>query len=346
MICSLYLFLISALLSFFCCWRLISFAASRFIISGGGTSRSGPGGVPLLGGLGLITGVLGAYLVLAFLPDSCRAGAPFANPWMSLCCGTGVVFTAIGLWDDLKGLTPLSRLGGEFLVAAVFLQSLLGPQADFLSAILAALFPVFLILTGANFLNLCDNTDALAAGVTIISSLALFAVISHAGFVVPGFFTSVEHYTPLILAGASIGFLLWNRPPARLYLGDAGSLGAGALLAISFYSLSRAVSEPGQICALFLIAGYVLFDPLYVIIKRLSRKKPPWYGGTDHPSHDLRRVYRSLNRTLTVILSVHLFSAVTGIAVLTGLLPPFVALTALIPWIALLISARKGARLS
>jgi len=300
--------------------------------------------VPLLGGLGVVGAVALCYLIFYLFADSDANGD--WNRWFILTMGTGLGFAFIGLWDDLRGISPIVRVAGESVVAFCFLLPLITSQtSDLGSCISASILPVCLILSGANFVNLCDNSDFLAAGAALISALGVFCVLSVGSFPGGELVTGIERVGPLLLAGAICGFLIWNRPPARLYLGDAGSLAIGALLAIAFFSLVRHLSGPGEICAIFLLAGYIIFDPIYVIAMRLRRKTAPWHGGTDHPSHDLQRATGSLKKTLSLILLVHLYSVATAVAVLLTLLPSWSLVIVAIPWLGIYLAARRGAHL-
>jgi UDP-GlcNAc:undecaprenyl-phosphate GlcNAc-1-phosphate transferase len=123
--------------------------------------------------------------------------------------------------------------------------------------------------------------DGLAPGVAAIAALAFFVVASDHGDYLVGSFA-------LAVAGASLGFLRHNFPPARIFLGDAGSLMLGFLLAAIGLKLDL-VGEDGLIRSAvpLLILGVPIFDMVLVILDRLRGKRPVYRGGIDHSSHRL-----------------------------------------------------------
>src|SRR3990170_225965 len=175
---------------------------------------------------------------------------------------------------------PLVKLAVEGLAGAVLWTA--GVRAGFFGVAAADLVLTILWVIGiTNALNLLDNMDGLASGVTAIASLAYFALAAQQVFFLVAAFA-------LALAGSSLGFLRYNFPPARIFLGDAGSLFLGFLLAALALKLDL-VGASGIVRAAVaaLILGVPVFDTLLVVVARLRGGRPVYVGGTDHFSQRL-----------------------------------------------------------
>lgn len=327
----------SLFLSALACALLLRFARRRRIESIA-SNRLGPGGIPLLGGLGVIIGAIcGLVIAGALWRTNPIAAVPLSE--LLILAGIGIGYAVIGLLDDVRGLSPLVRLLAELAIAALCFYPLLGAVSGVTRVILAGLSAV-VIAGGANFVNLTDNLDGLAATTVAISLAAIGLVFTACGF------DGAPAACSAAMIGGLGGFLIWNRPPARLYLGDAGSLFLGAVLALWLLALIREHHGIGDLCAAGAMAGYLLFDPIYVIIRRLAGGRAPWVGGTDHPSHDLCRLFGSDLAALATITGIHLVSNALGALVLLDRLPRPLLILPVFFWILMLVAARRGARLA
>ncbi len=224
---------------------------------------------PYLGGLAVAGGLI---LVGAI------AGGVSGQLLTILLCGLAI--GAMGLVDDWRTVRPEVKLLVE--VGAGLALWLVGVRAavfDIYGLDVAA--TVLWVVTVTNALNLIDNMDGLSAGLAGIAALIFFAVAASRGDYLVGSFA-------LAVAGSSLGFLRHNFPPARIFLGDAGSLLVGFLLAALALKLDL-VGERGAIRAAVpvLILAVPLFDLVLVIASRLRRKRRIYIGGTDHSSHRL-----------------------------------------------------------
>jgi len=198
----------------------------------------------------------------------------------------GILFAAfliffVGFFDDLKWknyfVKPKIKL--FFLILFSFLAALIltkaGIKIQFLESIIAGfILTFFYILALINVIDFQDGIDGLAGGMTVISLLG-FIVISLSGGNLLPFLIS------LILLGAVLGFLIFNFPPASIFMGDSGAYFLGFFLAV----LAIFFSQPHNIFSIFgpiLIIGLPIFDTAYVIIKRVLEKKSPIVGDRDH----------------------------------------------------------------
>ena len=216
----------------------------------------------------------------------------------------------MGLFDDWKSLPWQPRLLAQFLVACglVFGAGIRATVFVEWPGVGQAL-TVLWILVLINSLNFLDNMDGLSAGIGLIAS-ALFAVImltatSEPRWLVGGFL--------LILAGSLLGFLVHNRPPARIFMGDTGSYFIGLLLACmtvqgTFYEYGR--SGTHVILAPLCILAVPLYDICSVILIRLWQRRSPFQPDKSHFSH--RLVELGLSKPAAVA-TIHLTTLMTGL---------------------------------
>jgi UDP-GlcNAc:undecaprenyl-phosphate GlcNAc-1-phosphate transferase len=239
--------------------------------------------VPFLGGAAVAVGLL---LVGAF--------AAGANGQLLTIVVGAVVMGAIGLIDDVAPLSPLVRLAYQ-VVAALALW-LVGVRAGVLATPWVDLpITIAWVVAVTNATNLIDNMDGVAAAVAAVASLGTAAIASANGDLLVASFA-------LAIAGASLGFLRWNAPPARIYLGDAGSMLLGFLLASLTLLLDLPVRPPAaRTLTTVLLVGVPLFDLTLVVVSRLREGRRVWHGGADHASH--RLVGRGRSRREVVLIA-------------------------------------------
>ncbi len=186
----------------------------------------------------------------------------------------------LGLLDDIRGVRPTIRLGVEALAAVALWIA--GVRVGFFGIeALDLLLTIVWVIAITNACNLLDNFDGVASGVGAVAALGFFVIAAREG-----------HYLvaslALGLAGASLGFLRWNFPPAKIYLGDAGALLLGFLLASIGLELDLAGPSAIERAVIPLLALAVpVFDMLLVIAARALGRRPITVGGTDHTAHRL-----------------------------------------------------------
>lgn len=211
-----------------------------------------------------------------------------------LILGLALGLSVMGLIDDLKGLNPILRLGIEIGVACAVIAygiQFSSPLSDGIDAIITAVWIVGI----TNALNLLDNTDGLAAGVTGIAGVAFFVLA----------YANDQPFTALLaigLAGCTLGFLRSNFHPATIYMGDAGSLYLGFLLAYIGLKIRVNQAETPQLFIPAIVLGVAILDTTMVVISRIKRGVSPFEGGKDHLSHRLLRLGVSVRRGVTIIL--------------------------------------------
>ena len=217
--------------------------------------------VPYLGGLALLAGVAAAILVVD----------QSLWPVLVLLALVG----AIGLVDDLRYLPVWAKLVGEIAIAGSAVA--LGFSWNLTTSPEINIGLSVLWMVGlANSFNLLDNMDGLASTAAACSLVAL-------AIIVPSSWSLA-----LPLAGAAIGFLVINRPPAKMFMGDAGSLVLGFGVAVCSIRAADSAKGLHSLVILAFPLALAIFDTSLVIVSRLATGRPVQLGGQDHFSHRLR----------------------------------------------------------
>ncbi len=246
----------------------------------------------------------GFAVALAVVAGLLAAGAPVPEQW-PLLAGAAVLL-AIGAWDDRRALSARVKLGAQLIVAtAAVLAGGDHLRIDSLHQLLPGAGHVAAILwlvAVTNAYNLIDHADGISGTVGLISVGVLIAGCLLSG--TPAALAAAGLWAAL--AGGLVGFLLWNRPPARIYLGDAGSMPLGFLigggaLTVTFWPQAEHAGSPLALLAPLLVAAIPLFDSFVVVVKRWRRGRPIMKGDRNHISHRLGRLGLSPWAALLVI---------------------------------------------
>jgi len=248
--------------------------------------------VPYLGGVAILIGVtLVSYLALAF---SNFTVSSFLLATSVL--GPALAMGLIGLWDDLKNLPPLPRFIGQsvaglVVAAALVLGSNVANPTG--STFADVLITVIWVVGICNSINFFDNLDGGAAGTAAISAIFLTYLAINSG---QAFVAALS----IVVAGATLGFLIWNRAPARIFMGDAGALFLGVLLATLTIRLNPDTQTSiGSFATPVLLLAIPILDTTVAVLSRLRRGVSPFLGGKDHLSHRLVRA--GLSRKMAAI---------------------------------------------
>ncbi len=220
----------------------------------------------------------------------------------------GALLHGLGLVDDYRPLPALLKLlviAGVALLVATWGQVRV---AEFAGPGVSVGLTVLWFIVVVNALNFLDNMDGLGAGVAAICLLFLVVCGLMAGQVlVPAL--------GCVFFGAVTGFLIFNFPPARIFMGDAGSLVIGYMLAtlsvLTTYYRSGGDAPPYALAMPFVVLAIPLYDFVSVVVIRLLEGRNPMKGDQRHFSH--RLVERGLSRRLAV-LTIYLATATTGLA--------------------------------
>ncbi len=250
---------------------------------------------PLLGGLAVFIGFLFAWLFGLILFD-----LSFNADMVGILAG-GALVVALGLVDDKKGLSPSYKLLGQIIAAILFLilshnaQILTGSGWDIL---ILVLWIVGLI----NAVNFLDAMDGLCGGISFIAASA---------FLVIAIFSQQMHSALLALAlmGGLLGFLRYNWSPARIFLGDAGSMFNGFILACLGILFAKGNPSYSSLLVPILILSYPIFDISFVTLIRLREGRKVYVGDYNNSP---RRIAHLGMQNKKVVLWIYLFCFLLG----------------------------------
>jgi UDP-GlcNAc:undecaprenyl-phosphate GlcNAc-1-phosphate transferase len=255
---------------------------------------------PLLGGLAIFAGVLVA--MLAFLPAGYGEDAEL---WHGVLIAAALI-TLVGALDDRFDLHPLAKLAGQIVAAVIvvhygvavktitlpFAGTLHFPNAGPTNA--GPVLTVVGLVVMMNVVNLSDGVDGLAAGVCVIIAGTLGVIAFDLDRAAPGVLAALT-------AGAALGFLVHNFPPASSFMGDCGSNLLGLLMGV--VAVEAAVKTPVVVSfVLPLILLMVPFlDTTFVVLKRLKYKRPIYAADSEHFHHRMARIGFSTRRTIAYL---------------------------------------------
>ncbi len=230
--------------------------------------------------------------------------------------GTTFILVLMGIFDDIKGSSAFVKLGIEILLASIVFFSGIKISLFIDNQFINWLFTVLWIVGISNAFNLLDNMDGLSSGIALISSIIFFLAA----------FFAQQFFVATILAcfcGVLLGFLFFNFPPAKVFMGDAGSLFIGYTLSIltiisTYYTNSAPTAAP--VVMPLLIMAVPIFDTISVICIRIKNKKSIFVADKNHLSHRLLNRGMSIKQTLFFIYLVN-FSIGLGALLLKFLNP-------------------------
>ena len=258
--------------------------------------------VPRLGGLAIVLAVLAGVTALWCTPNGLRATLSGDWFWLGRFLVAGVVVLLVGLYDDLRGATPGQKLAVQMVAAA--LAWWLGFRMNALPAVgfpirfaaVSFFLTVVWIVAVTNAVNLLDGLDGLAGGVAFFAAISVFVV------------SLMQQDQPasalaVILAGALLGFLRFNSPPARIFLGDTGSLFLGCVLSTLALAVARGATPMAQTVP-YVALGLPLLDMVLTVARRAIRGKSLFAADCDHIHHRLvarKQGYRQAILTLYAV---------------------------------------------
>ena len=309
--------------------------------------------VPRLGGVAIYVAFVAAVLVglpverpihVAFETHRITVVIPYVpaidRPIVALLLGATLI-TLVGVFDDVRGTRPIVKLIGQVLAAAVLLPFGVGMDVltnplggmVFIVGPLGAIVTVVWIVALCNVMNLIDGVDGLASGIAAIAGTTLLVAAYHRGDVGTAILAAA-------LAGGALGFIPYNFNPARIFLGDTGSMLLGYLLgALSVLGTYKSYTALSLLVALAAL-GVPVTDTAFAIVRRWRNRRPIFEADTQHLHH------RLLARGLTPRQTVFVLYLVTGILSAGALMLsgvgrfPVIAILGLL-LAALVIGARK-----
>jgi UDP-GlcNAc:undecaprenyl-phosphate GlcNAc-1-phosphate transferase len=261
--------------------------------------------VPYLGGVAIALGISLITLGAVFVGADNFAGEnndQFKDLALTVLW-PALVLGAMGLFDDLRSLSPWPRLIVQTVVGTIVAFVIVengtigtpfgnGNATDSGSWINTAV-TIFWIVGICNSINFFDNIDGAASGAVAIAALGVFVIAFDRG-------QELVSALSIVTAGATIGFLLWNKSPAKIYMGDAGALFLGIIISVATIRLNPGIMPTWQSLAIpVMLLTVPLLDTCVAVFSRLARGLSPLTGGKDHLSHRLVRA--GLTRPMAAI---------------------------------------------
>ena len=253
--------------------------------------------LPRLGGIAICFAFLTA---LAALPPVARlTDADFAAHGLFAILFPALLIFLLGVYDDIRPVKPKTKMAVQCLAAILLYLGGFGIHLatssfrGFLATAFDLSLTVFWVLLITNAFNLIDGLDGLAAGSAVVSAVAVFAIalLAH---------NTLVAAMVIALAGAVLGFLPFNFYPAKIFMGDSGSLIIGFLL--SALVLAGAGNAPGGFAVIIavLVFGLPILDVTLAVVRRLIRKQSLFCADADHVHHKLLK--RGLSQPQAVVI--------------------------------------------
>ena len=293
--------------------------------------------IPRIGGIGIYAAFMAAiFSVLSFV----EVTAEIRTELIGLMVG-GSLIVLVGVIDDYKNLPAKVKLVGQILAAAVLviafdvrIDFITDPFGDYIyTEWLAIPVTIFWIVGLTNTVNLIDGLDGLAAGVSTIASITIFLVALQQGILLVAVLTAA-------LAGAAFGFLYYNFNPARIFMGDSGSMFLGYMLA--GISVIGAVKSAATIALIvpILALGLPILDTTFAIVRRYRGGVPIFKPDKGHLHHRLLDLGFSQRQA---VLLMYVISALLGLSAvaLTEVSSQFAILIVCVVVAAVLFGAKK-----
>jgi UDP-GlcNAc:undecaprenyl-phosphate GlcNAc-1-phosphate transferase len=266
--------------------------------------------VPYLGGVAIALGVViasyAALLTADFSMESFRLASFVLLP--------AVAISIMGLVDDLRGLQPWPRLIAQTatgVIVAVILTLTDTMGVAFGNTALNYLISVLWIVGVCNSINFFDNLDGGAAGtVAVISTFLFFIAFDRQQILVSAL--------AIVTAGATAGFLIWNRAPAKIYMGDAGALFLGIIISVLTIRLRPGVEpEIASLSIPLALMAIPILDTTVAVTSRIYRGISPLTGGRDHLSHRLMRIGVARRTTAFILWGLAAFYGALALSIYT-----------------------------
>jgi UDP-GlcNAc:undecaprenyl-phosphate GlcNAc-1-phosphate transferase len=261
--------------------------------------------VPYLGGIAIALGISFVTLSATFVGTEKFVGenGKQITDLLLTILVPAILLCLMGLLDDLRSLSPWPRLViqtviGSAVAYAIVDNGTIGTpfsgSGENRASLINTLITIVWIVGICNSINFFDNLDGAASGAVAIAALGVFYIAQDRG-------QELISALSIVTAGATIGFLMWNKSPAKIYMGDAGALFLGVIISVATLRLNPGLQPTWHSASIPLILLAVpLLDTSVAILSRLGRGISPLTGGKDHLSHRLVRI--GLSRKVTAFM--------------------------------------------
>jgi UDP-GlcNAc:undecaprenyl-phosphate GlcNAc-1-phosphate transferase len=253
--------------------------------------------VPYLGGVAIALGITITTLAAVFIGGNKNLENTDQIKDLALTVLLpALLLGAMGLIDDLRSLSPWPRLITQSVVGTVVALVIVNggtTGTPFGTSSFNTAVTIFWIVGICNSINFFDNLDGAAAGAVAIAALGVFFIAFNRG-------QELVSALSIVTAGATIGFLLWNKSPAKIYMGDAGALFLGIIISVATIRLNPGIEPTWKSLTIpVILLAVPLLDTCVAVFSRISRRVSPLTGGKDHLSHRLVRA--GLTRPMAAI---------------------------------------------
>jgi UDP-GlcNAc:undecaprenyl-phosphate GlcNAc-1-phosphate transferase len=280
--------------------------------------------IPYLGGIGIFAGLAAGLLTaLIFLPADCPG---ITSKWLLGIIVAGAIVCVVGCIDDISDIRPWQKVLGQVAAALVLVTVGITPMLYTLDQpvklVADTVFVIVFVLGATNSLNLLDGLDGLCAGVTAICALGMLLLATLMGSTQAGGIGDPSRAVVcLALLGSVCGFLPFNYHPAKIFMGDAGSLVLGLIMAALMILFAE--KTPQFWLGSIVIFGLPILDTSVAFARRILNKRPLFISDRGHIYDQMMDRGLSLNKTVWTCYGLTAVYAITGI--LIGMLPIFAA---------------------
>ncbi|UCF16431.1 MAG: undecaprenyl/decaprenyl-phosphate alpha-N-acetylglucosaminyl 1-phosphate transferase, partial [Phycisphaerales bacterium] len=311
--------------AFFATWLCKNIAAKMGIVDKpDDLVKTHKSSVAYLGGLGILAGLIAGVLIGIYYLHG-QQHLPRTFKWLLGILAGGTIACLIGLADDILDLKPYQKIIGQFAAAIVLVAVGIRPSLSFLHAyfglnisenieiLLGIPLVIGFVLGATNSLNLLDGLDGLCAGVTVIITTALLMLAIHLGTwassAVGG--DSVRVIVCLGLLGAVCGFLPFNRHPAKIFMGDAGSMLLGFVVAALMILFAEKAVR--WWLASVVVFGLPILDTSVAVLRRLLNHRPLFVSDRGHIYDQMIDRGIPLKKTVAICYGLAALYAIVGL---------------------------------
>jgi UDP-GlcNAc:undecaprenyl-phosphate GlcNAc-1-phosphate transferase len=292
--------------------------------------------IPYLGGAAIALGILAITYAALLTQENMRE-----NLWTATSLfGPALILGIVGLIDDRRALPPLPRFiaqtaAGLFTAALIIATDTVGNPSG--NSLLDAVITVVWIVGICNSINFFDNLDGGAAGAIAATSFGLFLIAYNNG-------QYLISATSITIFAAMLGFLIWNKSPAKIYMGDAGALFLGAVIAVLTIRLDPEVQSKTISFAIpLLLLAVPILDTSVAVTSRIRRRRSIFQGGHDHLSHRLMRKGFTKRQSAYALWSLAaIFAGIATTIATTNTDTKFLVLMSGLFWLGLFVTFLKS----
>lgn len=259
--------------------------------------------MPRMGGLAIFGGFLIGYILYGDI----------TTQMISILIGAFIIFL-LGIFDDIKPIKAKYKFLVQIIAAVIVVLygqiyfteiTFLGLKLEF-NIYISYLLSIFFIVAISNAINLIDGMDGLASGISSIyfGTIAIIAfILNRIG--------NLDVILSLIMLGSTLGFLFWNFPPAKIFMGDSGSLFLGFMIAVIALLGLKVVTLTSLVIPVTILA-IPIFDTVLAILRRILKGESIGTPDKEHFHHQLLKMKFSTSTSLIVIYSINIiFSSIS-----------------------------------